>query len=117
MEPAADRWLIERGRARVRPPLRDLLAGHANPDVQWLLARVDELEDRLAASEPPPVGHLLFLGTPDRYELVESTEAPPPVGQLLIHGGRCFRVTGVRTSPLPRDRRPCLVAELDAVRA
>jgi hypothetical protein len=88
-------------------------------DVTGLADHLDTLEGEVAAlkarliraeSERPP-GHVLFVPTPEGYEVVEADEPPPPVGQLLLLEHGCFRVQRVGRSPFPRDRRPCLFLE------
>ena len=108
--PDAGDWLARRP---LRAPLRRLLLDPvAEPsDVAALRARVEELEAQLGALAVPADGHVLFVPSPAGYAIVESAEAPPPVGQLLFVDGRPYAVAGVRRSPFPSDRRPCLVLE------
>lgn len=117
-----DNWSIARQRRRPRRRLERVLL-HAQPpppDVRQLTARLARLEAQTAelhraliTAENEPVGHLLFLPTPDGYAIVEADEPPPPPGQLLILEHGCYRVQRVGRSPLPNDRRPCLYLERD----
>jgi hypothetical protein len=74
-----------------------------------LNARIDGLT---AEPEPEPepepvaVGHVLLLAAPDGYRLVER-DGPPPAADEVVDG---YRVLGRGRSPLPDDRRPCLLA-------
>jgi len=93
-------------------------------DLSQLVEHLDALESevavlraRLATSDSRelPPGHVLFLPTPEGYEIVEADEPPPPVGQLLLLDQGCFRVHRVGRSPFPFDRRPCLFLEAEPV--
>ena len=119
-----DNWSIARQRRRPRRPLeRVLLHTQARePDVRQLIARLARLEKQTAelqqsriTAENEPVGHLLFLPTPNGYAIVEADEPPPPAEQLLILNHGCYRVQRVGRSPLPNDGRPCFYLERDSV--
>ncbi len=78
--------------------------------------RSRELRD--TGDEPvvvPPSSHLVFLQLATGYELVEREGPPPPRHSPLelpdVYDGTLV-VAGSRRSPLPGDRRPCIVAEL-----
>jgi hypothetical protein len=62
--------------------------------------------------EPEPVapGHVLLLSTTEGYRLVERDGPPPAPGGLVAHDGRDYGVLGRGRSPLPGDRRPCVLA-------
>jgi hypothetical protein len=51
--------------------------------------------------------HLLFLSSPNGYQLVSRPGEPPAPGSVLEDDDRRFRVTKVAPSPLPDDPRPC----------
>jgi uncharacterized coiled-coil protein SlyX len=78
--------------------------------VAVLTDRLDDLATRVP--EPPPVeaGYVLLLPAPDGYRLLQR-EGPPPAPGELVEG---FRVLNRGSSPLPGDRRPCLLALPDA---
>jgi hypothetical protein len=119
---AADNWFISQQRSRPRRRrLEEMLLDRRlrGLDIKGLADHLDTLEAEVAAlkarliraeGERPP-GHVLFVPTPDGYEVVEADEPPPPVGQLLLLDDGCFRVQRVGRSPFPRDRRPCLFLE------
>jgi hypothetical protein len=119
---AADNWFISQQRSRPRRRrLEEMLLDRRlrGLDVKGLADHLDTLEGEVAAlkarliraeSERPP-GHVLFVPTPEGYEVVEADEPPPPVGQLLLLADGCFRVQRLGRSPFPRDRRPCLFLE------
>lgn len=52
-------------------------------------------------------GHLLFVWTPNGYELRERDGEPPAVGDEVEENGTRLRVLKVAPSPLPGDSRPC----------
>jgi hypothetical protein len=52
------------------------------------------------------VKHLLFIWTPNGYELRERDGEPPAVGDEVEDNGT-LRVVKVGPSPLPGDSRPC----------
>jgi hypothetical protein len=52
--------------------------------------------------------YLLFVWSPNGYELREREGELPSVGAELEDGERRFRVQKRASSPLPGDRRPCL---------
>jgi hypothetical protein len=108
--PGGGDWLVRRP---LRAPLRRLLLDPVVvPDeLSALRDRVEELEALLGALARPVDGHVLFVPTAEGYAIVESAEAPPPAGQLLFVDGRPYAVAGVRRSPFPGDRRPCLALE------
>jgi hypothetical protein len=119
---AADNWFISQQRSRPRRRrLEEMLLDRRlrGLDVKGLADHLDTLEQEVAAlktrliraeGERPP-GHVLFVPTPEGYEVVEADEPPPPVGQLLLLDDGCFKVQRVGRSPFPRDRRPCLFLE------
>jgi hypothetical protein len=51
--------------------------------------------------------HLLFVGKPSGYELVEQEGEAPAVGAQVEVEGKQLRVTKLGPSPLPGDRRMC----------
>jgi hypothetical protein len=73
--------------------------------VAVLTERLDDLATRVPA---PPVeaGYVLLLPAPDGYRLAQREGLPPAPGEL-VDG---FRVLNRGRSPLPGDRRPCLLA-------
>ena len=76
-----------------------------------LNARLDGVEARVPEAEEPPAppepeGHVVLLATSDGYRLVERPGPPPAPGEL-VEG---YRVLGRGRSPLPDDRRPCVIA-------
>lgn len=95
----------------MRAPLRVLMARTEDAGASRLLERIEELEARLAEAAPKPLGHVLFVPTAGRYEIVESEEEAPPPGQLLLLPEGYYRVSGTRPSPFPGDPRPCLTLE------
>ena len=107
-----DAWPIERQTRPARARLRVLLGGGAAPgEVDRLLARIRELEARVAAAAEPPGGYLLFVVSPAGFSIVECDEEPPPEDQLLLLDDGVYRIASVRRSPFPNDARPCLVVE------
>jgi hypothetical protein len=104
-------WPIDRRSRPGRPPLRLLLGTPPERSTDTLLARIDELEARLAATETQPTGYVLFVASPTGYSIVECDEDPPPLDQLLLLADGAHRVAFVRCSPFPGDRRPCFVVE------
>jgi len=56
-------------------------------------------------------GHVLFISAPTGFSIVERDDEPPSPDELLHLEGSVYRVVSVRRSPLPGDRRPCLVLE------
>jgi hypothetical protein len=103
-------WLDRHSRP-ARPRLRLLLGTASQPATHTLLARIDDLEARLAATETQAKGYILFVGSPTGYSIVECDEDPPPQDQLLLLADGAYRVAFVRGSPFPRDRRRCFVVE------
>jgi hypothetical protein len=53
------------------------------------------------------MGHVLFVWTPNGYELREREGEPPAVGAQIEEDGGRFTVAKVALSPLPGDSRPC----------
>jgi hypothetical protein len=51
--------------------------------------------------------HLLFVWTPNGYELLERDGEPPALGDEVEENGTRLRVLKVGASPLPGDSRPC----------
>ena len=95
------------------------------------LRRLEELNERLreeieglrhtpaaAEPEPPapfvPANHLLFVQLDERYELI-SRDGPPPAQSTPLSlpdvDEGTFVVSGLRSSPLPGDERPCAVVQ------
>jgi hypothetical protein len=111
MDAAEERWPLARGNVQMREPLRLLLRRTEGEDLRLLVERIEELEERVAATAPPPLGHVLFVALADGYEILESEDDPPPLGQLLLLFDGYYRVSGIRPSPFPDDRRPCLTIE------
>jgi len=85
-------WSIERQPRTAREPLR-------------LLLRPTE------PAPEEPTGYILFVAAPTGFSIVECNDEAPPPDQLLLLGDGAYRITSVRRSPFPRDRRPCLVVE------
>jgi len=54
-----------------------------------------------------PVSHVLFVSTPNGYELHEREGDPPPVGSEVEEQNARFVVSKVAASPLPGDGRRC----------
>jgi hypothetical protein len=59
--------------------------------------------------------HTLFVPAPGGYELVEATGAPPLPGASVTIDDRRYTVEGARRTPLPFDRRPCIVLAREPV--
>lgn len=81
--------------------------------VAALAERVEQLEGRVHAETAPAAtteGHLLLLSTPAGYRLVARDGAPPPANEPIVHEGIVYRVLRGGRSPLPGDRRRCLLA-------
>jgi hypothetical protein len=53
------------------------------------------------------VSHVLFISTPNGYELHERDGDPPPAGSEVEELTTRFVVTKVAASPLPGDARRC----------
>jgi hypothetical protein len=51
--------------------------------------------------------YLLFVWSPQGYDLIERHGEPPTAGALLEETEKRYRVTKVAPSPLPGDKRPC----------
>lgn len=72
-------------------------------------------ETTVERAPPAPAGeHLLFVGTPGGYELIERPGGAPKPLELISLGDEYdvpFRVTKVAPSPLPNDARPCAYLE------
>jgi hypothetical protein len=51
--------------------------------------------------------YLLFVWTPQGYELREQQGTPPEPGDEVEAGDRRLRVTKLAPSPLPGDARVC----------
>jgi hypothetical protein len=86
-------------------------------DLRALRATVAALSERMdaaAAPEPAPQlvapGHVLLLSTSDGYRLAERNGPPPEPGETIAYDGCGYAVLGRGRSPLPGDRRPCLLA-------
>ena len=52
--------------------------------------------------------HLIFVWTPNGYELQEREGDPPEVGSQVEVADRPQRVLKIGPSPLPGDSRPCV---------
>jgi hypothetical protein len=52
-------------------------------------------------------GHLLFVWSPQGYQLRERDGDVPQVGSDVEEDGTSYRVEKVTPSPLPRDDRLC----------
>jgi hypothetical protein len=52
-------------------------------------------------------GYLLFIWTPNGYELREEQGDLPQVGAEVDNGNAKLRVTKIAPSPLPNDSRQC----------
>jgi hypothetical protein len=52
--------------------------------------------------------HLIFVWTPNGYELQEREGEPPEVGSQVEVADRTQRVLKIGPSPLPGDSRPCV---------
>jgi DNA repair exonuclease SbcCD ATPase subunit len=78
------------------------------------LVRLAELQDAVAeaqAQSPEAAdAHVVFVPG-DRYRLVDGDGPPPEVGTRMEIDGAGYRVARVGASPLPGDRRPCVVVE------
>jgi hypothetical protein len=85
-------WPIERQPRPAREPLRLLLGPTEEPSQE-------------------PSGYVLFVAGPTGFSIVECNDEPPSPDQLLLLDGGAYRIVSVRRSPLPGDRRPCLVLE------
>jgi hypothetical protein len=74
-----------------------------------------EPEPERAPEEPPPEQepeeHVLFVGRPDGYSLLERDGAPPPRGTVVELDGERYIVLRAGPSPLPADRRRCAFLE------
>jgi hypothetical protein len=79
--------------------------------VATMTERLDALAARVEPPPAPPVdhGHLLLLPTAAGYRLVERPGAPPAAGERLDHEGVTFAALNHGASPLPADRRPCVL--------
>jgi hypothetical protein len=51
--------------------------------------------------------YLLFVWTPNGYELREEHGEPPKAGEAVENNGKRWHVVKVGPSPLPGDTRPC----------
>jgi hypothetical protein len=65
----------------------------------------------LVGTTEAPAGYVLFVAAPTGFSIVERDEEPPPTDRPLLLDDGAYRITSVRRSPFPRDRRPCLVVE------
>lgn len=66
------------------------------------------------APPPPPESHVVFVQLAGRYELVERHGPPPPRNAVLELPELCgvaVVVTGLGSSPLPGDARPCVFVQ------
>jgi hypothetical protein len=83
-------------------------------DLRVRLGRVEGEVGRIAVpghEHEPGSGHVLFFAGEDGYRLVEAEGLPPEIGAELEHGGERFRVLRLGRSPLPGDRRICVILE------
>ena len=55
----------------------------------------------------PAVAYVVFVWTPNGYELRAREGDPPPVGSEIEEQSERFTVTKVAASPLPGDSRRC----------
>jgi DNA repair exonuclease SbcCD ATPase subunit len=75
------------------------------------LARVAELQAQVV-TPPAEVADAHVLIVPgDRYRLIEREEPPPEPGSRIELDGIELVVTRHAASPLPGDRRPCVIVE------
>jgi hypothetical protein len=58
-------------------------------------------------------GYLLFVSTPQGYQLHEREGDAPAVGSEVDEDGTRFRVAKVGPSPLPGDARICVYLQGD----
>jgi hypothetical protein len=77
--------------------------------VATLNDRVDRLSEPTPAPEPVE-GHVLLLTGAEAYRLAGREGPPPAPGDRLEEGGRSYRILGGGASPLPGDRRRCVLA-------
>jgi hypothetical protein len=52
--------------------------------------------------------YLIFVWTPNGWELEEREGEPPEAGSRIEVNGRQERVSKIGPSPLPGDSRPCV---------
>jgi hypothetical protein len=81
---------------------------------QYAPLQEDERSPESAPREDRKVdGHLLFIGTPSGYVLLEEDGPPPPLGPRVEVRGQAggFSVMKVGRSPLPNDARSCAYLE------
>lgn len=57
--------------------------------------------------------YLVFVWTPNGYELREKQGEPPAVGEEVEEDGTRLRVSKIGPSPLPGDSRPCAFLQGD----
>lgn len=62
---------------------------------------------KLVETPEPASAHLLFVPTPERYELVERDGPPPSEGSLLELESGGFVVSKVGPAPFPDEPRAC----------
>jgi hypothetical protein len=53
------------------------------------------------------MAYLVFVWTPQGYQLQEREGEPPQLGAIVEEDGKRFRVAKVGPSPLPQDARTC----------
>jgi chromosome segregation ATPase len=75
------------------------------------LARIDELQDAATTSTATADAHVVIVPG-DRYQLVVRDGPPPDPGSWLELGGVELVVMRLAASPLPGDRRPCVIVEI-----
>ena len=63
------------------------------------------------APAPEVEGHVLFVGAPTGYALLERAELVPARGSVLDLDGEQYIVLRLGPSPLPADRRRCAFLE------
>jgi hypothetical protein len=80
--------------------------------VAVLSGRLDDLSGGQAVAPPdaPVDGHVLLLGHPEGYRLLERDGAAPAPGDEVEAGGARYRVLNRGSSPLPGDPRPGVIA-------
>src|SRR5687767_440817 len=63
--------------------------------------------------EPEPEGHVLFVGGPNGYGLLQRAGPAPARGAVVDLDGESYLVLRLGPSPLPTDRRRCAFLERD----
>jgi hypothetical protein len=96
----------------VRRPHEEAPAPEPEPDPVEPVGEAPAPDPQPAPSAPA-AGYVLFVATSSGYRMLEREGAPPRVGEHLELDGTDASVTASRSSPLPRDERPCLVCLVD----